>query len=224
MDLSDPELARRILDAAPVIALVLDTQGRIEFINPFGERLLGVGLDALRGLDWFDALLPLDERAAVRARFAARVSGDTGGSTVNAVLTQDGQRRWIDWASRRLQRPDGSVSGVLAIGNDVTERRAAEAALREREQGYRELFDANPHPMWVYDRSTLRFLAVNDAAVVTYGYSRTQFLAMTIVDIRPAEDAQRLADNLRQAPIGYEQAGVWRHRCQDGRLLSVNIR
>ncbi len=150
MDLSDPELARRILDAAPVMALVLDTQGRIEFINPFGERLLGVKLETLRGLDWFDALLPPDERETVRARFAARVAGSTDSRTVNAVLTQRGERRWIEWASRRLERPDGSISGVLAIGSDISERRAAEAALREREQeGYRELFDANPHPMWV---------------------------------------------------------------------------
>ncbi len=223
MDLSDPLLARRILEAAPVIALVLDTQGRIEFINPFGERLLGVSLDALRGLDWFDALLPPDERAVVRARFSARVTGNSGSSTINAVLTRSGERRWIDWASRRLERPDGSISGVLAIGNDVTERRAAEAALREREQGYRELFDANPHPMWVYDRSTLRFLAVNDAALARYGYSREQFLAMTIADIRPAEDLQRLNDKLRQALAGYEQAGVWRHRFRDGRLASVEI-
>ena len=54
------------------------------------------------------------------------------------------------------------------------------------------LFEASPTPMWVYDADTLAFLAVNDAAIRHYGYSRDEFLAMTIKDIRPAEDVPRL--------------------------------
>ena len=54
----------------------------------------------------------------------------------------------------------------------------------ESEEQYRLLFESNPHPMWVYDRKTLSLLAVNDAAIQHYGYSRDEFLSITIKDIR----------------------------------------
>ncbi len=69
------------------------------------------------------------------------------------------------------------------------------------EEQYRILFDHNPNPMWVYDLETLRFLAVNDAAVYHYGYSRDEFFGMTIRDIRPPEDLARLDENLRLAVV-----------------------
>jgi len=92
---------------------------------------------------------------------------------------------------------------------------------------FRNLFEANPHPMWVYDLPSLRFLAVNDAAVAHYGYSHAEFLQMTIADIRPAEEVPRLLDNVRATSAsttgGLDQAGVWRHRTKDGRVLDVQI-
>jgi len=59
------------------------------------------------------------------------------------------------------------------------------------------LFENNPHPTWVFDRETLRFLAVNAAAVRKYGYSREEFLAMTLKDIRPPEDVPALLETVR---------------------------
>ena len=59
------------------------------------------------------------------------------------------------------------------------------------EHQYRQVFEASPRPIWVYDESTLQFLAVNDAAVRDYGYSRGEFLAMTLKDIRPEEELRK---------------------------------
>ena len=106
------------------------------------------------------------------------------------------------------------------------ESRVAErtAEVRASDSRYRELFEANPQPMWVYDLDTLMFLAVNDAALAHYGYSREEFLAMTILDIRPAEEVarlmQRVAD-VRDADV--RDAGVWRHRKKDGALIEVEV-
>jgi PAS domain S-box-containing protein len=61
-----------------------------------------------------------------------------------------------------------------------------------REERYRLLFDDNPQPMWLFDAETLAFLEVNNAAIENYGYSREEFLQMTILDIRPQEDVVRL--------------------------------
>lgn len=96
--------------------------------------------------------------------------------------------------------------------------------LRLSERSHREMFAANPVPMWVYDLETLRFLAVNDAAIRDYGYSREEFLKMTIMDIRPAEDRPRLHFNLAAVSEGLDDAGLWRHRTRDGRCIDVDIR
>ncbi len=99
-----------------------------------------------------------------------------------------------------------------------------EHRLRQQEAVYREMFDANPHPMWVYNTETLRFLAVNQAAVEHYGYSREQFLAMTLRDIRPPEDVARLEQHIaNQAREGIDRAGSWRHLKADGSIIHVEI-
>ena len=117
-------------------------------------------------------------------------------------------------------------SALLLLGLIQRELRRAQklqAILRESEARYRGLFEANPHPMWIYDLETLAFLAVNDAAVAHYGYSRDQFLAMTIKDIRPSEDVRRLLENVAQVRQGLDEAGVWRHRRSDGSIIEVEI-
>jgi PAS domain S-box-containing protein len=91
----------------------------------------------------------------------------------------------------------------------------------ERRHGL--LFSSNPWPMWIYDCQTLRFLDVNDAAVKTYGYSREQFLAMTVADIRPEEDVSTFLKSASKRHEGYNAAGVWRHRFKDGRTILVEI-
>jgi PAS domain S-box-containing protein len=88
---------------------------------------------------------------------------------------------------------------------------------------YRELFEANPHPMWVYDLATLRFVAVNDAAVAKYGWSRDEFLAMTILAIRPPEDAPRVEATVRVVRDRIASSGLWRHRTRAGADLRVEI-
>lgn len=110
------------------------------------------------------------------------------------------------------------------IGDKLLQLETLNRSLRESEQNYRHLFEVNPHPMWVYELETLRFLAVNDAAVAQYGYSRDEFLSMTIADIRPPEDVPRLLENVaRVKDLGIDQAGVWRHRRKDGTQIDVEI-
>lgn len=95
--------------------------------------------------------------------------------------------------------------------------------LAGQEAKYRLLFDSNPHSMWVYDLETLRFLMVNDAAIRRYGYSRDEFLSMTIADIRPPEDVPGLIRNVVRVVDGIDYAGTWRHREKDGSLIFVEI-
>jgi two-component system, cell cycle sensor histidine kinase and response regulator CckA len=102
-------------------------------------------------------------------------------------------------------------------------RRAHEEALRKSEERYRILFERNPNPMFVYDCETSAYLAVNDAAVTQYGYTREEFLRMTIADLRPVEDVQAPTTALGACRPTVDRRGVWRHRRKDGSFLDVEI-
>lgn len=96
-------------------------------------------------------------------------------------------------------------------------------SLGSESEQYRQLFECNPHPMWIFDFETLAFLAVNDAAIYQYGFTREEFLRMTIRDIRPPDDIARLMADIEQDHKGHDVAGVWRHRKKDGTVFEVEI-
>ncbi|HKP38273.1 MAG TPA: PAS domain S-box protein, partial [Pyrinomonadaceae bacterium] len=121
-----------------------------------------------------------------------------------------------------LTLPGNCAVHVLGVATDITERKQTEQALRDTEARYRLLFDSNPLPMWVYDRDTLMFLAINDAAVSHYGYSREEFLSMTIKDIRSAEEVPTLLDII-SSESGFNSAGTWKHLKKDGSVIDVEI-
>ena len=118
--------------------------------------------------------------------------------------------------------PSELESGVHAVTLEE-ELKDGTRKLRAMEDRFRALFDANPQPMWIYDRETLAFLAVNDAAVHSYGYTRGEFLRMTIKDIRPDEDLPLLLDRIAEYPTGFEITRQWRHRAKDGSVVHVEI-
>jgi two-component system cell cycle sensor histidine kinase/response regulator CckA len=103
------------------------------------------------------------------------------------------------------------------------ERSRAEQALRESEASFRLMFADNPLPMWVFDRKTLHFFEVNEAAVVHYGYSRDEFLEMKITDIRSPEEAERFLGFVENEIDSLRFSGTWKHRTKDGRVLDVQI-
>jgi two-component system cell cycle sensor histidine kinase/response regulator CckA len=126
------------------------------------------------------------------------------------------------WFSVTVFRP--MEGDFVATFENITDRKVARGLLRENEERYRTLFDANPQPMWVFDVETLRFLAVNDAAVAHYGYSLDEFLSMTIQAIRPAADLVHLQEALDHAEgsSGIDQSWA-RHTKRDGSLITVEI-
>lgn len=115
------------------------------------------------------------------------------------------------------------VGLALDLADAEDRRLRAESSLAESEARYRKLFDENPAPMWVFDVATLRFLAVNEAATALYGFSREEFLGMTLRDIRPPEDAALLESDVLVPRTGIRRSGPWRHRRKDGGERMVEI-
>ena len=99
----------------------------------------------------------------------------------------------------------------------------AEEALEVSEGRYREMFENNPHPMWVYDKETLAFLDVNNAAISHYGFTRNEFLSMTIDGIRPAENVPQLLEEISRISSGINRPGVRRHVKKNGILINVEV-
>lgn len=115
--------------------------------------------------------------------------------------------------------PDELVATIKAL---IRLREAEEARL-ETEARYYFLFERNSLPTWIVDMESLEFLEVNEAAVRQYGYSREEFLAMTIKAIRPPEDVPSVQEYLGRIPDTVPNAAQWRHRKKDGTTLDVEI-
>jgi PAS domain S-box-containing protein len=96
--------------------------------------------------------------------------------------------------------------------------------IQKNESEYRQLFKDNPHPMWVYDTETLRFLTVNNAAIQKYGFSLEEFRQLKISDIRPDEDQDSILMFVKRIEDkGYHDSGIWRHRDKGGRRFFVRV-
>lgn len=97
------------------------------------------------------------------------------------------------------------------------------AAAKEKREGIGLLFEQNPLPMWVVETGSGRFLAVNDAAIQHYGYSRERFLPMTLYDIRPRSEHLRLTESLTSRATTQQSGDDWKHLKTDGTLIDVSI-
>ncbi|MDE3056739.1 MAG: PAS domain S-box protein [Bacteroidota bacterium] len=113
-------------------------------------------------------------------------------------------------------------SALTAVVLSLLIWRSAVAA-NHLEEDFRLMFMNNPVPMWFFDSETLSFLEVNNAAIAHYGYSREEFLKMTIEDIRPAEEIPKLRADIEQHHRGLDRSGIWKHRKKDGTIISVEI-
>jgi len=113
------------------------------------------------------------------------------------------------------------LTGSLA--REVGRREALATSLRDSESQYRYLFEASPHPMWIYDPGTLEFLAVNDAALASYGYTRDEFLAMSARDLRPREDWPRFERLLSSLGPALNSSGVWPHKTKGGKVIQAQV-
>ena len=125
------DFAKSLVETAQVIVLVLDTQGRIVRINPFMEEISGYSLQEVQGGDWFATFLPERDRDRIRQLFSRAVSDVQVRGNVNAIVTKGGAEREVEWYSKTLTDADGVVIGLLSVGLDITERKRAEATVRE---------------------------------------------------------------------------------------------
>jgi diguanylate cyclase (GGDEF)-like protein/PAS domain S-box-containing protein len=196
--------------------------GKIEF-SQVAQDLYGwvPGKTPLTLQTWLAQLHP-DDRERVEAQHARHVAEDT-----------------FDEMRFRTVRPDGSIRSLVALGQvvetddgrrmmvgtvqDITDLEQAHAQLQKTEAQYKLLFEQNPLPFWVFHRETLQILEANEAAIAQYGYSREEFQALNLSDIRPAEDVAEMLAAARSPNPEKRRGRIWRHVRKDGTVFNVAV-
>jgi two-component system, cell cycle sensor histidine kinase and response regulator CckA len=216
---------RRLAESGLVGINVAEISGRILDANDAFLDMVGYSREELgSGLVNWAELTPPEWRSLSTEAFEDLRATGIARPWAKEYLRKDGSRVPVLVCVATFGR-DKNISLVI----DLTElkqaeaaRRHAEEALRESEEEYRVLFESSPLPKFVYDLDTLRFLAVNDAAVRTYGYSRDELIAMTVLDIRPPEDRPGAVGRVQNSALE-GSIGIRRHQKKDGIPFDVEI-
>ena len=220
------------VEQTPDRVLITALDGRIEYVNPAFERATGYKAREVLGRS------PAILKSGAHSPEFYRTMWKTilAGRTFKAEFTnrrRDGSMLFEEQTITPLRDQKGNVTHFISTGRDISEWKRTCAALRESEDRHRLLFES-PQPIWVFDLESLRFLAVNPAAVALYGFSEEEFLGMTLTDIRPEEDIPEFLSAVRTFAAtvsvpGFDSSelvnvGVTRHKAKDGRILDVEIR
>jgi PAS domain S-box-containing protein len=112
---------------------------------------------------------------------------------------------------------------IFSLVCDITKRKKTELALQQSEERHRLLFQQSPLPMFVMDLETFQFLDVNEAALISYGYSKKEFLSLRALDIRPAEEVEKFYSNVPTISTGLVSMGLYRHIKKDGSVMDVEV-
>src|SRR5437016_3595477 len=185
------ERYRQIVERANGTIYRISPTGYFTLVNQSAAALVKRAANECVGLH-FTELIRDDYREKMLAFYTQQIQDKVPITYFEfPAIAKDGIEVWIG-QNVQLVVEDGEVIELQGIARDITTQREIEQQLLESERHYRVLFESNPLSMWVFDVETLRFLAVNDAAVRHYGYTREEFLGMTIKDVRPAEDVDQL--------------------------------
>ena len=211
-----------IVDSSDDAIIGKDLNGIVTAWNPAAERMYGYSAAEMIGHP-ITVLIPPD-RLAEEDRFLERIRrGERMVRVETMRRRRDGSDIAVSLTISPIRDRDGDIIGASKIARDITDRRQAAEQLRLSETKFRALFADNPLPIWAFDRKTLRFVEVNEAAMAAYGYSREEFAAMRVTDIRPLEDVQSFLATLDVPKAARRNAGEWRHRLRDGRIIDVSV-
>ncbi|WP_310152975.1 EAL domain-containing protein [Luteimonas sp. 3794] len=179
------------------------------------------GADEWRAAQAFVDRIHEDDRAGIAAELAASQSDRRPFIQEYRVRLPDSRIRWLRVRGATVSDAPEPVMAGTAL--DVTEQHDAQQRVARAELQFRHIFERNPLPAWVYDLENLRFLAVNEAAVEAYGYSRDDLLQMTVLELLAPEE--RAAGREALMPGGGQSAQdrLWTLMTRDARHIEVRV-
>ncbi|HEY1950297.1 MAG TPA: MHYT domain-containing protein [Bryobacteraceae bacterium] len=209
---------RAFMDHTPAVSFIKDADGRLIYTNPTLDKKWN-----LKPREWVgktdSEIWPPELAARTRAADLSVLASNLPVETVDVVPLPDGSLR--QFLSTKFSFEDAAGQRLLGgVALDVTDRADAERRLRESEARYRDLFEQNPLPAWIYDTRTLRVLEVNASAVAHYGWTREEFLNLTLHSIRMEKEVETIEALHESSPL-HTITGPRRHRRKDGSLIWV---
>jgi PAS domain S-box-containing protein len=212
--------AESCMQIAEVILLALDVEGRIRVINRKGCEVLGYEEYELLGKDWFKICLPREESAPVRSVFDSIVAGEIEPFEYHSssVVTKDRRVRNIAWHNAVLREESGRIIGTLSSGEDVTEKRLLEQALRESEEKYRTLAENSVDVLFQLDvQGVVNYVGPQ---VARYGYQPEEVISHHLAEfIHPDDEDLVLREFADVVTSGREFIGQYRLVDKQGGLV-----
>ena len=212
---------RGLVENTMDIPFRIDAAGRLCYVGPQAERY-GFDPAAIEGRAFLDLIMADDRKRVGTAFYKSLENGDTSPMAFR-IQAPGGRVIWFEERSTLQRNGSGEIIGYTGVLRDVTERKRMEKVLKESEERYRNLFEAESSAILVFDAHTHRFVDVNPAAEKQYGYTRDEFLNLTYWDITCEPQASQsvlkraLTETLKE-PIPLR----W-HRKKDGSVLPVEI-
>lgn len=222
-DLRKAEAELRILSSAirqsPSTIAITDTSGIISYVNPHFCEVSGYTAEEVKG-----KLLRILKKGNTYDEVYNEIweTIKSGNIWQGEYLSKrrTGELFWEKIKISSILNSNNIITNFLSISEDITEKRRTELAIQESEKTFRFLFDNNPLCMWVYDLESLRFLSVNQIAIMKYGYSEEEFYGMTLKDIQPESDRITPFNNINNVK---EVSSGWRHQLKSGEVIDVEI-
>jgi PAS domain S-box-containing protein len=190
------EHARQLIRLAATMIVELDLDGTIRMVNDTAARVLGYATHELLGQNWFERVTPRDRYPETYEVFTRLRAGELVERHVNPVLTRAGEERFVSWRNT-LIREGGVVAWIASFGNDITQRRKAEAELHRSEERNRTLLESLPQHIFFKDPQG-RFITVNEPFARDFNLPPAELVGKTDHDLFPAELADKYrADDIR---------------------------
>lgn len=213
---------RDLVEQASDLIFTQDLTGRLTSINAAGAKFLGRSAQEIIGESFFAVfgIVP-ESNGFARSLTAPQEAQEFRHQFI--AQSASGEDRWLDLIISPIRDKANATIGFRGVARDITDRKKFEEALRDSESRYKLLFESTPQPIWVYNEETLAFLAVNEAATRTYGYSRDEFLSMTIDSIRAKEDIPALLIKNASGANELVLSSPWRHETSDKKTIYVEM-
>ena len=213
---------RDLVEQATDLIFTQDLNGRLTNINAAGAEFLGLAKQQLVGESFFSlfGIVP-ESNGFARGLNHPKAANEYRHQFV--ARSASGADRWLDLIINPIRDRSNATIGYRGVARDITDRKNFEEALKDSESRYKLLFESTPQPIWVYNEETLAFLAVNEAATRTYGYSRDEFLSMTVNSIRSKDDIPALLIKNASDANELVLSSPWRHETKDQKTIYVEM-
>lgn len=211
---------KRVLDSSLDVICSLTAEGVFTQVSHAAEKIWGYTSEELIGKKFTD-IIHCEDLLDTQYKIGEIMGGTPVPFIRNRYVHKTGRIVQMEWSAK--WDPESNLR--YAVGRDVTEKLEMEKALVVSEQKYKNLFDENPFPMVIWDFETKKILDCNATALEKYGYTREEFLSLTIWDLRPAEDIPLLNEFVRdESTYGLVHRKIWRHKNKGGDIMMMDLK